>query len=72
MMMSLQSKFRSNRVSVADTLGSICSVDYVDLNSYDTDVVAMKDCKIFKKRDLGDAAVAIVTKGRILRYQGDL
>ena len=51
---------------------SLSSIDYVNLNSYDTDVVAMKDCKIFKKTDLGGAAVAIVTKGKILRCQGDL
>ena len=38
---------RASRVSIADSLGSICSADYIDLNSYDTDVVAMKDCKIF-------------------------
>ena len=70
--MSMQTKVRSSRVSMNESLGSICSVDYVDLNSYDTDVVAMKDCKIFKKKDLGGATVAIVTKGKILRCQGDL
>ena len=70
--MSMQPRVRTSRVSIAESLGSICSIDYVDLNSYDTDVVAMKDCKIFKKRDLGGATVAIVTKGKILRCQGDL